>query len=740
MSQSIQGTLGTLVSGSEGLRRRILAASLGLLLFFGLATVFVSQSASLRYEYLVLGWIAALVAIVAAAISYRWFEAGYVTLFFGMVCLIALMALWLGPGTVLVLLAIPVISLVLMAGWRIGALGALGTGAVAVLIGHHMGDPVAGTVAVVLVGSTWVLAVVTLTLAEQLAAWYQADWARSHEQLAEALEQRVELKQAQEDLVHANTELARLTERLNAMRRIAEESRNAKEEFVANVSHELRTPLNMIIGFTEMIAQAPGSYGRLPARLLADIDVILSNSRHLAGLVDDVLDLSQSDVGRMALSRRWVAIDQIIVSAVSAVRPLFESHGLWLKTQVSDGLQAYCDEVRIRQVVVNLLSNAGRFTNEGGAFITARKEGDNVLISVQDTGPGISVEDQTVIFEPFRRVERRTGGSVKGSGLGLAISRRFVEMHGGRMWVESKEGAGSTFSFSLPVDSPGNAADASPEAGRWFSPYHEYDQRHRPLEAPIRNLSPRFVVVEEGTVIQRLLERYQADAEVVGVPTIEEAVALCQRVPALGMVLNHPDVRRLVIASDAWGDLPYGTPVISCWMPDRQQAAEELGVVGYLLKPVSRESLLAAVVDANPSAKTILIVDDEPDAQQLFSRMVSAADKPYRILLASSGSEALELMRLRRPDLVLLDLVMRGMDGYSVLKIKREDPDLGSIPVIAVSAQDPAGGPLPSNFVAAARSGGLYAQDLLDTIRAVTAVLTPPDRLGAPEPQAARRA
>jgi signal transduction histidine kinase/CheY-like chemotaxis protein len=728
------------ILGGQDLRRRCLIGAVAGLLVVGLALMFASEAGGWGFLSLVMGWLITLLALLVTVVLLRWPRAGVMLLAAGMACLTLLVTWWFSAGAVLALLAVPVGLLVVVAGRPVAALGAALCALAGVLVGYAVGDPIAAGVTVVLLCATTALLNTSLLLAEGIAQWCEDRWTKSRQQLVEAQEQRLELKQAQQDLVQANTELARLTERLNAMRRVAEDSRRAKEEFVANVSHELRTPLNMIIGFAEMISEAPASYGQLPPRLLADIEVILNNSQHLSSLVDDVLDLSQADAGRMALTRRWVSVNAVIATAVSVVRPLFESRGLWLRAEVADGLMTFCDEVRIRQVVVNLLSNAGRFTEAGGATVRAWIEGDDVVVAVQDTGPGISAEQQQAIFEPFRRLEEPNAPQVKGSGLGLAISRRFVEMHGGRMWLESERGVGSTFCFCLPRDGGDIVLDAAPGVRRWFSPYHEYEARRRPSAAPPIELGPRFVVVERGEVMQRLLARYQADAEIMRAPSIEEAAAQCQRVPALAVVVNHSELQDLTTQAKGLVNLPYGIPVLACWVPDRHEAAEELGVVDYLLKPVSRQQLLEAVGRVDLGGNTVLVVDDEPDALQLLSRMLTAAERGYRVLRAESGAEALEMMRRRQPDLVLLDLVMHGMDGYSVLRVKREEPKIAHIPVIAVSAQDPARGPIASNYLAIARSGGLYTQDLLNAIRAVTAALSPPDRLGGPEPDTARRA
>ncbi len=206
--------------------------------------------------------------------------------------------------------------------------------------------------------------------------WALFNFNQARTRLEEAREQSLELAQTQEDLTGANLELARLADRLKILQRVAEEARQAKTEFVANVSHELRTPLNMIIGFTEIIARSPHLYGgHLPAALMTDITAIQRNSQHLQALVNDVLDLSQVEAGHMALSREWISPGEMIQSALSVVEGLFHSKGLYLTLELPEALpQVFCDQTRIRQVVINLLSNAGRFTTRGGVGIACRAD------------------------------------------------------------------------------------------------------------------------------------------------------------------------------------------------------------------------------------------------------------------------------------------------------------------------------------------------------------------------------
>lgn len=557
---------------------------------------------------------------------------------------------------------------------------------------------------------------------------YSFEQARRH--MEQARDQRAELKQMQEDLIQANQELARLSDRLRAMYQVAEEARRAKEEFVANVSHELRTPLNMIIGLSEMITEAPQVYGgRLPAALLSDIAAIHLNSQNLSRLVDDVLDLSQVDAGRMSLSKEWTSLGEIVDGAILAVRALFESKGLALRAEVPPDLDPlFCDSTRIRQVILNLLSNASRFTEQGGVTIRVRRGEQAVVVSVADTGPGIAPDDQPRLFEPFQQVDGSLRRRHGGSGLGLSISKRFVEMHGGAMWLESEVGVGTAVYFSLPMATPtppGPASSAS--VLRWLSPYGEFEYRARTRrsKAPVPDVVPRFVLLEKGVALRRLFARYLDGYQVVSVCSMDEAIAELSRSPAQALVVNGPLPAGELPPVQAQAGLPYQTPVVSCWVPGGDETAGRLGVVRYLTKPVTREMLLALLHDLGGDVNTVLLVDDQPDALRLFARMLSSADRRYSILRAKNGRRALSLLRERRPDLMLLDLIMPGMDGFQVLQEKSQDPAIRDIPVVIISSRDPSGEPMVSDLLTVSRGGGLSVRELLACIQAVSGILSP---------------
>jgi signal transduction histidine kinase len=645
-------------------------------------------------------------------------------------------------------IALLFVFLPLIATATIGPLGGLGAEVLVVLVAWwatsgRFGAPLSPEfgMAIAVIGAFagvlgWTITSPLLTVAE----WSMAGFREAQHNLDEAREQRLELIQTEEDLRKANGELARLSDRLRVLQRVAEEARQAKAEFVANVSHELRTPLNMIIGFTEIIARSPQVYGgKLPVALLTDIAAIRRNSQHLANLVNDVLDLSQVEAGRMALTKEWTVLPEVIEAAIAAVKPFYDSKGLYLRADVSADLpQVFCDGTRVREVIINLLSNAGRFTERGGVDVGCYREATEIVVSVTDTGPGISQQDQKRVFQPFQQLDSSTRRRHGGSGLGLTISKQFVEMHGGRMWVESPAdgdkngqnrasqlGPGTRISFSLALESPLAADQPGVTVRRTLTPDDEvgFRLRRRTSRAQVGAVAPRLVVMEKERTLQRLLTRYLPEVEVTQTRDIEEAVQELNRSPAQALVVNASPLE--AIPPSALTGLPYGTPAVSCWVPGEDEAARRLGVVQYLVKPVPAEKLLTAIEALDGDIRTVLVVDDEPDELHLFARMLEADARNYRILQVTSGQRALDMLRTRHPDVMLLDLVMAGIDGFQVLEEKGRDPAIRDIPVIVISSRDPTGDPVVSNTLTITHGSGLSVRNLLACIQAIGEILSP---------------
>jgi signal transduction histidine kinase len=262
---------------------------------------------------------------------------------------------------------------------------------------------------------------------------------------------------SQKVVVANRDELGALAEHVNLAchelkelyQRLEDASRH-KSQFLANMSHELRTPLNAILGFGELMLD--GVYGDVPDRMRPPLERMQSNGKRLFGLINDVLDLSKIEAGQLSLSLSDYSVDELVRGVYGAVESLAAEKKLAISTRVPPGLPpAHGDERRLAQALLNLVGNAIKFTDKGEVSIEVAADEDNFTFSVRDTGPGIAKADQAQIFEEFRQGDGSITKAKMGSGLGLAIAKRIVEMHGGRIWVDSSPGAGSTFSFTAPA-------------------------------------------------------------------------------------------------------------------------------------------------------------------------------------------------------------------------------------------------------------------------------------------------
>jgi signal transduction histidine kinase/CheY-like chemotaxis protein len=608
--------------------------------------------------------------------------------------------------------------------------------ALLVISGFTMPEPAAVMIGLIEIWTILGVMVLAYRPVHQVAGWAWNYFQQAQVLMEEAQEHRGKLEQTLADLAQANLQMTRLNILAQGLRRAAEEARRAKEEFVANVSHELRTPLNMIIGFSETILQSPGAYGKkIPGALLADLMVIYRNAEHLSELINDVLDLSQIDAERMALTKEQAQFGEIVEEAITAIRPLYVSKGLYLETDIPENLPPlFCDRTRIREVLLNLLSNAGRFTERGGVRLRTWLEGNGLLVSVADSGPGIAAKDLDKVFQPFQQLDSSIRRRYGGTGLGLTISERFITLHGGKIWIESQEGLGATFFFRLPLAPPALSGDSFL---RGVTPDWEYLQRTHPYAGPKPVVQARFVILENGNTLHRLLTRYWDKVETVQVSSLEEAVAELLRLPAQALLINETSTGKLLDYLNLAQQLPHNTPLITCSIPKLDEL-DPAGASVRLVKPIFRETLRAALDQLNIQTGTVLIVDDEPDVLQLFRRMLTSLERDYQILLARDGQEALAILQACRPQVILLDLVMPNMDGFQLLELRRQQPDLRDIPVVIISARDPASQPIVSRLMAATLGGGLAVSQLLAGIEALSRVLAISGPVGDPEPTTGR--
>ena len=572
-------------------------------------------------------------------------------------------------------------------------------------------------------GSFWIM----LRPVQDVVQWAWGYYKHAEVSQDEARAHRAELKQALEDLAHANRQLALMNERLSMAWQVAEEAQKAKAAFVANVSHEFRTPLNMIIGLTDLLLETPDVYGpQLPPALYEDLEIVRRNCEYLSSMINDVLDLSQMEAGRLALHREPVNLSDIVERAVAVVRPLLDKKHLSLQTTLPPDLpEVYCDRTRIRQVIVNLLSNAARYTDQGGITVDIRPEERHVLVSVGDTGPGIAPDDAQRIFEPFYQGQQAWRSSKGGSGLGLSISKQFVGLHGGEMWLESSLGMGSTFCFRLPID-PLKELEAGP--ARWLVEewiWHERTTRANLPKAPIK---PCLMICDETGDLYPIFTRYTDNLEVIEVCDLTQAIEDSQHYPTQALLINVPSPQKLyALVQQARQELP-GLPIIGCCLSAKIEHALSAGAVGYLLKPITRDQLQATLEAVGKPLRRVLVVEDDPDALRLFVRMLHACNDSLEIITASTGIQALDKLRAEHPDLTLLDIVLPDIDGWHVLAAKNQEETLRDTDVIMLTAQDPDNRPAASEVLMVAMDEGLSLSQLLRCSQALPTLLRYPDR------------
>jgi signal transduction histidine kinase/CheY-like chemotaxis protein len=675
--------------------------------------------------------------------------AGRAFMIVGMIAAVVLARYWLDvPGT-LALMAAPAGLAAAMMGLPAAAATAIGESVLLLLLSGRAATTVSDYEVAVALAATWALFAVMSAVYQpmyQLDRWLWQYLKRAQRLLDESLDRKAELAQALADLGHANRQLALANERLATLRAVAEEAQKSKASFVARVSHEFRTPLNMIIGLVGIMVENPEVYAEdFPPDLWQDLQIVHRNCQHLSGMINDVLDLSQAEMGRLVLHPDWVDMAEVVDHVIEAVRPMADKKRLVIDVSVAEDLPAvYCDRTRIRQVLLNLVSNAARFTQKGGIAVHLAREEEHVLLSVADTGPGISPQDRERVFEPFYQGKQDRMRAGEGSGLGLSISRQLVQLHGGRMWLESELGVGTRFFFTLPM-SPLPELAERPE--RWIMEdwvWQEHAFKTSRAYSVAQLSRPRLVVCDETGGLESL-SRYADDVEVVRVEDLARAAEVLHECPAHALIVNAAESARLLgLVQQAQQDSDR-TPVIGCSVPRPVVHALESGALRHLIKPVTQADLQGALRTIEGPIRQVLVVDDEPEVLGLWTRMLHVYDAAIEVTAASSGRQALDMLSASRPDLVFLDIVMPEMDGWQVLEQMghangsgdgRGDgrgDSRGEIPVVIVSAQDPADQPLSSEMLLASIGQGISLPNLLRCSLSFSSLLLGADR----EPQPA---
>jgi len=518
----------------------------------------------------------------------------------------------------------------------------------------------------------------------------------------------------------------------------AESANRAKSTFLANMSHELRTPLNAIIGYSEMLTEEAEELG--DEAFIPDLEKIRSAGKHLLSMIDDILDISKIEAGRMDLYLETFDIHALIESAVATARPLVEKNGNTVEVDCRDKLDTmHADMTKVRQVLLNLLSNAAKFTHNGKIAIGVERikneqlkminqeQSSQILISnseflsfrVTDTGIGMTKEQLQRVFQPFTQADASTTRKYGGTGLGLAISQRFCQMMGGSIEASSTLGAGSTFTVLLP------SAIQQPEIANKVR-----DSTSSPGAPAVGTV----LVVDDDPIsrdlIERALSRQGLHIEVAdgGEQALRLAKKLRPDVITLDVIMPGMDGWTVLSALKADPDLA-SIPVILLSFVGNKSLGFALGASDYLTKPVDGKRLAALLnkyrrdqdgVASNNLTGQILIVEDDVATRKILRRILEK--QGWAVTEADSGRAALEKLEIARPHLILLDLMLPDMDGFELIGELRKSHSRDPIPIVAITGKDltPAESQQLNGYVARVLQKGVYSCDtLLRDVRSI---------------------
>ncbi|MBN1311230.1 MAG: GAF domain-containing protein [Anaerolineae bacterium] len=498
-------------------------------------------------------------------------------------------------------------------------------------------------------------------------------------------ERELRLLEAASSTLTAIIQNARLLDQITRANEQLRELDKLKGQFLANMSHELRTPLNSIIGFSRVMLK--GIDGPLNDLQSQDLNTIYQSGQHLLGLINDILDISKIEAGKMEIQPDYISVTEIIDGVMATGKGLIKDKPIQIFKEVEADLpNVYGDPVRVRGVLLNLVANAAKFTHEGSITIRAMYkdydaetgESARVQIDVVDTGIGIAEEDIGKLFQAFSQVDGSTTRQVGGTGLGLAISRQFIEMHGGRMWVESEKGVGSIFSFTIPLHTQKQASS---------------DIVFLPKDGDDR---PVVLAVDDELGVLDLYSRYleKQGYAVVGLSGASDLVNRVHEFQPVAILLdlNMPSV-------DGWVAIDQlkqtedtrDIPIVICSIDDARQRASDMGVTEYLVKPIIEEDLLESLNRAlggtGERVLSVLILDGDEQYARTTQETLLLTQR-YNANVIGLGREGLQAIHEQKPDMLIIDLDLPDMDGYGLLASLRTQEQTQNLPVLILSARE----------------------------------------------------
>ncbi|HQR32268.1 MAG TPA: response regulator [Blastocatellia bacterium] len=469
---------------------------------------------------------------------------------------------------------------------------------------------------------------------------------------------------------------ANLYETARVARVAAEEADEAKSIFLANMSHELRTPLNAVIGYSEMLQEEAEDLGQ--DEFIPDLQKINAAGRHLLELINSILDLSKIEAGKMELYLESFEVKTLIDDVAAVIQPLVGRKGnqLTIHCQPEVGTMR-ADLTKIRQSLFNLLSNASKFTEAGSITLDVARRDNRVIFRVSDTGIGMTEAQIGKLFQPFMQADVSTTRQYGGTGLGLTITKKFCEMMGGEIHVESQPGCGSVFTIELPAQ----MGDAKAGSERSTA------------QLGIAPNAPLILVIDDDPAVQELMQRFlnREGFRVANALNGQEGLRLAQELQPAAITLDV-----MMPGMDGWAVLSalkansatHDLPVIMLTIVDDRNLGYALGAAEYLNKPVDRERLLTLLKKYRPETHTgsVLIVEDEPATREMLRRMLE--QEGWEVAEAENGRAGLTQLAVLTPHLILLDLMMPEVDGFTFVEELNQNPQWRGIPIVVITAKD----------------------------------------------------
>ncbi len=466
---------------------------------------------------------------------------------------------------------------------------------------------------------------------------------------------------------------------LERARQQAIEANRAKSTFLANMSHELRTPLNAILGFTRIVRRKGEVV--LPEKQLENLDKVLISAEHLLGLINTVLDISKIEAGRMDVQPVNFELAPLVDLVVVTSQPLLR-RGVQLATEIPSGLtRLYTDMDKVKQILINLLSNAAKFTHQGEIKLSAWEESELIYLDVADTGIGVSQEALEHIFDEFQQADTSTTREYGGTGLGLSISRSLARLLGGDLTTTSQLGVGSTFRLSIPI-----RYGALPAPGKVV----------QQAELGVgRTEQPLVLVIDDNPDMVYLFKENLGEAgyQVLGALESDEGLQKARELQPFAITLDimMPHKDGWQVLHELKSDPQTGhIPVILVSIVDKKDMGFQLGAADYLVKPLDETAILKALERLpkpkdDRTSRRLLVVDDDPNVAEMVRQLLG--DTGYLIESAGDGEQALQSIRLSLPDVILLDLLMPRLDGFGLLGELGKNPEYKAIPIVVLTAK-----------------------------------------------------